>query len=92
LAVKASIDADRRPGRFVLTGSASLLRVRGLADSLVGRVGRLTLFGFSQGEITGLSGREPRRGTRAGATYRATPGFRRAPSLAILTCGNPLVC
>lgn len=50
LAVKAAIDRDRRPGRFVLTGSASLLRVRGLADSLVGRVGRLTLLGLSQGE------------------------------------------
>lgn len=50
LAFKASIDRDRHPGRFVLTGSASLLRVRGMADSLVGRVGRLTLFGLSQGE------------------------------------------
>jgi predicted AAA+ superfamily ATPase len=50
LALKANIDRDRRPGRFILTGSASLLRVRGMADSLVGRVGRLTLFGLSQGE------------------------------------------
>jgi len=50
LAVKAAIDRDQRPGRFVLTGSASLLRVRGLADSLAGRAGRLTLFGLSQGE------------------------------------------
>lgn len=55
LAVKASIDRDRRPGRFILTGSASLLRVRGLADSLAGRVGRLTLYGLSQGELRGAS-------------------------------------
>lgn len=54
LAVKASIDADRRPGRFLLTGSASLLRVRGLADSLAGRVARLELFGLSGGEIDGV--------------------------------------
>lgn len=53
LAVKASIDADRRPGRFLLTGSSSLLRVRGLADSLAGRVARLHLYGLSQGEIGG---------------------------------------
>jgi predicted AAA+ superfamily ATPase len=53
LAVKASIDRDRRPGRFVLTGSASLLRVKGLSDSLAGRVGRLRLHGFSQGEASG---------------------------------------
>jgi predicted AAA+ superfamily ATPase len=53
LAVKASIDADRRPGRFLLTGSSSLLRVRGTADSLAGRVGRLTLYGLSRGEVLG---------------------------------------
>ncbi|MDR0481700.1 MAG: ATP-binding protein [Cellulomonadaceae bacterium] len=52
LAVKASIDADRRPGRFILTGSSSLLRVRGTSDSLAGRVGRLTLYGLSHGEAT----------------------------------------
>lgn len=53
LAVKAAIDADRRPGRFILTGSSSLLRVRGTADSLAGRVARLPLYGMSQGEKLG---------------------------------------
>jgi predicted AAA+ superfamily ATPase len=55
LAVKAAIDSDRRPGRFILTGSSSLLRVRGLADSLAGRVARLTLYGFSRGEAGGTA-------------------------------------
>lgn len=50
LALKASIDRDRRPGRFIVTGSASLLTVRGMADSLAGRAARLRLHGFSQGE------------------------------------------
>lgn len=50
LAVKAAIDADRTPGRFILTGSSSLLRVRGTADSLAGRVARLTMYGLSRGE------------------------------------------
>lgn len=50
LAIKAAVDEDRRPGRFLLTGSASLLRVRGLTDSLAGRARRLTLFGLSEGE------------------------------------------
>ena len=53
LAIKAEVDSDRRPGRFVLTGSASLLRARGLNDSLAGRALRLTLFGLSQGELRG---------------------------------------
>jgi predicted AAA+ superfamily ATPase len=51
LPVKAAIDADRRPGKFIITGSASLLRLRGMADSLAGRVARLTLYGLSQGEL-----------------------------------------
>ena len=53
-ALKASVDRNRRPGRFILTGSASLLAVRGTQDSLAGRVGRLNLFGFSQGELHGV--------------------------------------
>ncbi|MFT4218010.1 MAG: ATP-binding protein [Micropruina sp.] len=55
LAVKASIDRDRRPGRFIITGSSSLLRVRGTADSLAGRVARLTLYGLSRGEARGTA-------------------------------------
>lgn len=51
LALKATIDRDRRPGRFIVTGSASLLTVRGTADSLAGRAARLRLYGFSQGEL-----------------------------------------
>lgn len=53
LAVKAAIDEDRRPGRFILTGSSSLLRVRGTADSLAGRVARLPMYGLSRGEEAG---------------------------------------
>jgi predicted AAA+ superfamily ATPase len=51
LPIKVAIDGDRRPGRFILTGSASYLRVRGLADSLAGRVIRLPLYPLSQGEL-----------------------------------------
>ncbi|MFT4187755.1 MAG: ATP-binding protein [Aeromicrobium sp.] len=50
LPLKAAIDRDRRPGRFLLTGSASLLNVRGLPDSLAGRMVSLPLYGLSAGE------------------------------------------
>lgn len=50
LPIKATIDRDRRPGRFVLTGSSDLLRVRGTPDSLAGRAVTVELDGFSQGE------------------------------------------
>ncbi len=38
LAIKRSVDANRRPGRFLLTGSANLLQLPRLADSLAGRM------------------------------------------------------
>lgn len=43
LAIKKSIDEDRRPGRFLLTGSANLMALPTVADSLAGRMETLTL-------------------------------------------------
>lgn len=51
--IKASVDRDRRPGRFLLTGSADLLRTKGETDSLAGRAVTLELRGLSQGELAG---------------------------------------
>lgn len=51
LPIKASIDRDRRPGRFVLTGSSDLLRLTRTPDSLAGRAVTVNLRGLSQGEI-----------------------------------------
>jgi len=54
LAIKAAVDRDRRPGRFLLTGSANVLLLPRLADSLAGRMEVLTLWPLSQGEIEGV--------------------------------------
>lgn len=35
--IKAEIDRERRPGRFLLTGSANMLRMRSVTESLAGR-------------------------------------------------------
>jgi predicted AAA+ superfamily ATPase len=53
LPIKASIDRDRRPGRFLLTGSANPLFVPVVADALVGRMEVLTLWPFSGVELAG---------------------------------------
>ena len=53
LPLKASIDADRTPGRFIVTGSSRILSA-GSADSLAGRVIGCSLRGFSQGELMGI--------------------------------------
>lgn len=50
LAIKRSVDHNRRPGRFILTGSANLLRLPQLADSLAGRMECLNLYPLSESE------------------------------------------
>lgn len=53
LAIKKSVDEDRRPGRFLLTGSAHLMALPTVADSLAGRMETLQLMPLSQSEIEG---------------------------------------
>ena len=55
LAIKKSVDEDRRPGRFLLTGSANLMVMPMIADSLAGRMETLTLLPLSQSELYGTS-------------------------------------
>lgn len=51
LPLKYVVDSDPRPGRFILTRSANLLRVPGTEDSLAGRALTVRLQPFSQGEV-----------------------------------------
>lgn len=51
LTLKLVIDQDRRPGRFLLTGSANLLALPQIADSLAGRMEIHTLLPLSQAEL-----------------------------------------
>jgi predicted AAA+ superfamily ATPase len=51
--IKAVVDRDRRPGRFILTGSANVLLVPKLADSLAGRMEILRLHPLAQAELAG---------------------------------------
>lgn len=52
--LKAAVDRDRRPGRFVLTGSANVLLAPKLSDSLAGRMELLRLYPLAQCEIMGV--------------------------------------
>lgn len=53
LAIKKSVDEDRRAGRFLLTGSANLMALPTVADSLAGRMETLSLLPLSQSEMEG---------------------------------------
>ena len=53
-AVKREIDQLRRPGRFLLTGSANLLLMGRVSESLAGRASYLTLWPMTRREQLGL--------------------------------------
>src|SRR5262245_35209020 len=53
-AVKRAIDRRRKPGRFLITGSANLLLMRQVSESLAGRASYLTLWPMTRGEQRGL--------------------------------------
>ena len=69
LAVKAAVDRERRPGQFLLTGSARILGLQSLPDALVGRMETLELWPFSQGEL------EARRERFIDAVFSDNPRF-----------------
>jgi len=52
-AIKLSVDRRREPGRFLVTGSADVLALPLISESLAGRMEVLTLWPFSQGELIG---------------------------------------
>jgi hypothetical protein len=53
-AIKRAVDRDRRPGWFLLSGSANLALLRGIPESLAGRAVYLTLHPFTRNEIAGI--------------------------------------
>jgi uncharacterized protein len=83
-AIKASVDADRRPGRFLLTGSSRLLAAPDMADSLVGRVETVELWPFAERKLVDVSGPsfvdavfdQPGQLLRSGSLTRAELGER----------------
>jgi len=52
LPIKAAVDRDRQPGRFLLTGSADVMLLPGVADSLAGRMEVLSLWPMSSAELS----------------------------------------
>jgi len=51
--IKMTVDAERSPGMFWLTGSQQFHVMKGVSESLAGRVGILNLLGFSRSELIG---------------------------------------
>ena len=67
--IKMVVDRNRKPGQFLLTGSANIQSLPAVRESLAGRVARIRLRPFTEGEI---------RNTGAGFLERAfEQDFRR---------------
>lgn len=49
--IKLRVDRDKTPGQFAITGSANLLEMKQVKESLAGRAEYLRLHPFSQGEL-----------------------------------------
>ena len=54
LAIKQAVDADDRPGQFLITGSADIRTLPAVADSLAGRISHIRLRNLKAGEISGV--------------------------------------
>lgn len=59
MAVKRSVDLQRIPGRFLLSGSANFSLLKGVSESLAGRAVYLQLHPFTRREISGIISPEP---------------------------------
>ena len=53
-AIKLAVDQNRQPGRFLLTGSANVMTLPRLSESLAGRMDVIPLFPLSAGELAGV--------------------------------------
>lgn len=80
-AIKAAVDRDRVPGRFLLTGSTRFLTLSRISESLAGRVHIVDLWPFAQGEAERLG---PRSDALLPALFAPGAAVRR-----IRRCGLP---
>lgn len=86
-AIKLAVDKDRQPGRFLLTGSANVMTLPRLSESLAGRMEIIPLFPFSAGELAGnVEGFLPR--LFAGAIAQRNPPLVREDMAVRLTRGG----
>lgn len=91
-AIKAEVDRDRRPGRFLLTGSANLLLLPEVGESLAGRVEIAQLHPLAEAEKERRAGAFLSTWLSGGLTTRieaATADPRRALAHRLVEGGYP---
>ncbi len=87
VAIKADVDRDPTPGRFLVTGSTNLLSHPGIHDTLAGRATSVSLWPFSQGEIAGRADSFVTR-LMAGTLPTTTSPLTRSDYLGLVATGG----
>ncbi|MBM4082614.1 MAG: ATP-binding protein, partial [Planctomycetes bacterium] len=91
--IKMEVDRERRPGRFLLTGSANVLLLPRLSESLAGRMEVIPLHPFSQGELESRTERFVDRLLTGGALRATTlPMEGRSIHERLIRGGFPEAC
>lgn len=71
--IKMNIDGNRKAGRFVLTGSANVLLLPNLSDSLAGRMEVINLLPLAYAEIAGRQNQTLLQATLDGSIEQFSP-------------------
>jgi len=93
-AIKRSVDRDRTPGKFLLSGSANFSMLRGISESLAGRAVYFVLHPFTRREISGAIRKQPFLKSFFGSPRIERMSDKMVPLKTdeILTGGMPSVC
>lgn len=90
--IKREVDKNRKPGRFILSGSANFLLLKNIAESLAGRAVYLTLYPFNRREILGPTKVKPALAYFIEKGIFPERKFKPLMGEEIITGGMPTVC
>jgi predicted AAA+ superfamily ATPase len=88
LAIKRSVDEDKRPGRFLLTGSANLLTLATVRESLAGRVESIPLYPLAQTELNRSPAAKFIDNAFAGRTPKANTALKEDELIRLVSSGG----
>jgi hypothetical protein len=91
-AIKRLVDRKRRPGRFLLSGSANFALLKGISESLAGRAIYFTLEPFARRELSGLRSRLCLLDLFESGEFKAAADVAPVTAKEVLTGGLPPVC
>src|SRR3989338_4122327 len=90
--IKKEVDRNRKPGRFLLSGSANFLLLKKVSESLAGRAVYITLHPFTRREMLGLTKEKPALGDFIDTRAFPKRNIKPVTIKEILKGGMPSVC